>query len=103
MKTLFATFRYSVITNWPVGQWRQFNITQEHIMADDFIYDILESQTTNDTNISLLFDPNFVQSIATKYFRQASAVMANQLLMDSASISTNGSAIMMEDRLVVRE
>lgn len=103
VQNLFRTFRYSGITNWPVGQWREFNISQERIMADDFIYDVLESQATPDTDVSLLFDANFVQSITTKYFRQASAVMANQLLMESAPISTNGSAVMMEDRLVVRE
>lgn len=63
----------------------------------------LDSQLLPGTDLSSLYDPTFIQSIVTKYYRQFGAILARQLLLEPKSINTTGSAMIMEDRLVVRE
>lgn len=83
--------------------WEYFKVGQASFLLDKYMYSLLESQATNETDVSSLYDPKFVQSIATTYHQQVGAIIARHLLLKPASLNTTGSAIIMDDRLIVRE
>lgn len=80
-----------------------FNVSQGSLFLDARMYSLVERQLTAGTNLSSLYDPNFVQSLATTYYQQAGAVIAKQLLLKPTSFNITGSAIVMDDRLIMRE
>lgn len=83
--------------------WQVFNVSQKSFVLDKYMYSLLESQAINEINASSLFDPKFVQSIATTYHQQVGAIIAKRLLMEPSPLNTTGSAIIMDDRLIVRK
>ncbi|KAI3400356.1 hypothetical protein diail_3373 [Diaporthe ilicicola] len=81
----------------------EFNVSQEPFEVDRYIRSLLASQIPPDADMSLLYNPNFVQSIVGTYFQKFGAIIAKQLLMHPTSVNTTGSAMIMQDRLVVRQ
>lgn len=67
------------------------------------MYTILEAEAPTGTTVTTLFNPAFIRYIATKYFQRVGAVVAQQMMMEPASLTTTGSATIVEDRLVARE
>lgn len=82
---------------------KELNFSEREFLLDKYMYNLMESQVANETEISSLYDPKFSQSVATTYFQQAGAIIANQLLLQPGSLNTTGSAVIWEDRLIVRE
>lgn len=101
--TFFSTGDFGSAYGEDLDGWRNFNIRQQSVKVDDFMYNALETQAPSDIDVSMLFDPIFIQSIATRYYRQIGAIIAKQILMEPASLNITGSAMIMEDRLVARE
>lgn len=83
--------------------WKLLNVSLNNLMLDSFTNSLLEDQLTAGTDMMSLFDPNFIQSIVTTYYQKVGAMIAKQSLMQPTSFYTTGSAIIMDDRLIVRE
>lgn len=79
------------------------NVSPQFLILDSFTNSLLENQLTVGINMSLLFDSNFIQSIAKTYFQKVGAIIAKQSLMQPTSFHTTGSAIIIDDRLIARE
>lgn len=98
-----AYFHYCTRVLDRYDEWATFNISQESMQLDPCILSLVEDQITTGTDLSSLYNPNFVQSLATTYYQQVGAIIAKQLLMKPTSLNTTGSAIIMDDRLIARE
>lgn len=83
--------------------WNLLNTSLNYLMLDSFTNSLLENQLTAGIDMSSLFDPSFIQSIVTTYYQKVGAIIAKQSLMQPTSFYTTGSAILMDDRLIMRE
>ncbi|KAK7965289.1 hypothetical protein PG988_010293 [Apiospora saccharicola] len=65
----------------------------------------MDSQLGIDTPASPtdLFNSDFLKQLAEAYYRQHAAIISKQVLLEPASIETTGYAVVMENRLVVRD
>lgn len=73
--------------------------------VDRYIDLALDSQLGLDTRASPtdLFNPDFLKQLSEAYYCQHAAIISKQLLMESASMETTGSVVIMANRLVVRD
>ncbi|KAK8139140.1 hypothetical protein PG984_002520 [Apiospora sp. TS-2023a] len=70
---------------------------------DEYMGLAMDSQLGLDTSVSPtdLFNPDFLRQLTEASYRQHTAIISKQVLMEPASIETAGSSIIMENRLVV--
>ncbi|KAK5659565.1 hypothetical protein OQA88_767 [Cercophora sp. LCS_1] len=78
------------------------NTSGTEVDVDHFMELLLPTQLPPGTPVTSLFDIENLREAATGYYRQSTAIIAKQVLMEPASIEVTGSATRFEDRLVVR-
>lgn len=79
-----------------------FNLSHDVTMNTHMTY-LLKSQLPAGIDSSLLYNPEFIQNLAKEYYQQVGAIIAQQFILKPVSVHTTGSAVIMEDRLIVRE
>ncbi|KAG8169490.1 hypothetical protein KVR01_000235 [Diaporthe batatas] len=82
-----SSFRQYVGSQYDLTLWTGFRIGHDRLDVDQFMYTILEAEAPTGTTVASLYDPAFMQSMATRYFQRVGAVIAT----------------IVEDRLVARE
>lgn len=100
MEAYFYAFTEGIMG---LGSSALSTVSRKNFNGDVHIQTMLRSQLKDTTDMSLLYNPDFVRKIAAKYYQQVGAIIAQQLLLKPASLHTTGSAISMADRLIVRE
>lgn len=110
LDVLFATHAFDPLTasgeNATVVSDRTTIVVGDTSMVvDPYMATILATQLALDTglNLSSLYDLSFLQQMATSYYSQFGAVVAKQYLMENVLSNVTGSAVVMTERLVVRE
>ncbi|KAK7975754.1 hypothetical protein PG989_014217 [Apiospora arundinis] len=83
---------------------RATNISTTRVDTDLYFALAIDSQLGPDTTAqpSDLLDAGFLKKVAEDYYRQFSAIVAKQSLMEPASIDITGTAVFLANRLVVR-
>lgn len=79
-----------------------FNDSGVLVDVDIVMANALQSQLSEEVQVTDLYDATFLQQVATGYYRQLAAIIVKQLLMGPTSINTTGSVVMNQNRLVVR-
>ncbi|KAI1733996.1 hypothetical protein F4680DRAFT_471456 [Xylaria scruposa] len=89
-------------TQWNGGQNQtSINISGVPIDVDPYMYNVLYSKHEPELQAMDIFNFDILQNITEYYYRQASAVIAKQSLMEPIRTDTVGSATMNEARLIV--
>ncbi|PSR82544.1 hypothetical protein BD289DRAFT_437208 [Coniella lustricola] len=105
MDAHFASYQNSIDN---IGNYYSSSIiyldeeAQTAIDVDPYASFMIQAGFPSSMNSSALFDQETLQQVATSYYQQYGAIVAKQFLMESASTSTTGTAILTRNRLVVR-
>ncbi|KAK4236997.1 hypothetical protein C8A03DRAFT_35073 [Achaetomium macrosporum] len=81
---------------------RSVNVSGTIVDVDPYMQIALPSQLDTDEQLPSLLDPQPLRELATRYYRQFTAIVAKQALVESVSIETHGSVVLYGYRLVMR-
>ncbi|KAK3682402.1 hypothetical protein B0T22DRAFT_386525 [Podospora appendiculata] len=77
-------------------------VSEDMVDTDAYMSVALLSQLAPNTSMATAYDPDILRQLSTKYYRQSTAIIAKQSLMEPDSTDITGFAVLNQNRLVVR-
>src|SRR3569833_2662944 len=98
----FSTYGNSIVNEAQAeSHFFSWNVSNVPVDVDPFMSDALQSQLSEGTHLTSLFDPNYLQLVASGYYREYAAIIVSQSLLGEASLPVTGSVVMFGYRLVL--